>query len=295
MGEEELDSIDRADYGETSQDDVVDLIQESEEYLENYVANSDTLIVEGKPQFNYKKLEPLVIKGKRYCIRCAELEPSKLTLIGRKKYFCQDHWKEYDDWRANKETQRLRFKRKHRLLKNEGIGTSNIREHPHRKKIDVNADGSNIYEYDFKEETKTVRNELNRVRRGKRYTKKERRNMDRGLDVTFRDILLENEVAYSDDYSTMYLYIGKEKTGGGDEGSDTGGSVGYWAYSYGDDELVSMETFFAPDPPKPKPKTLREIYEGWCYWEPQIIFPGESNLQHILLRMSESLLVLCIL
>lgn len=287
MGEEELDSIDRVDYGETRQDDVVDLIQESGEYFENYVANDDTLIVEGKPQFNYKKLEPLIIKGKKYCIRCAELEPSKLTPIGRKKYFCQDHWKEYNYWRANKETQRLRFKRKHGLLKNEKIGTINIGKHPHKKKIGENDDGSPIYEYNFYDERKTVRNELNRVRRGKRYTKKERWKMALGLDVTFRDILLDGEVAYSDDYSTIYLYIGKEE-GGRDDGSDTGGSVGYWAYSYGDYELVSMETFFAPDPPKPRPKTLREIYEGWCYWGLQITFLGETNLQHILLRGSES-------
>ena len=284
MCEEELDSIDRVDYGETRQDDVVDLIQESEEYLENYVANSDTLIVEGKPQFNYKKLEPLIIKGKRYCIRCAELEPSKLILIGRKKYFCQDHWKEYDDWRANKETQRLRFKRKHGLLKNEKIGTVHIGKHPHRKKIGVNDDGSPIYEYNFYEERKTVRNELKRVKSGKRWTKKEKYKME--YNLTFRDMLLEGGVAYSDDFHTMYLYLGKEETRGIDESSDTGGSVGYWAYSYGDDEvLVNMETFFAPDPPKPKPKTLREIYEGWRYWEP---LRGIANLQRILLRKSES-------
>jgi len=288
--EASFQNVDKTDYSLASQEigktnhtlfatnKSVDLNVEAENYWFNEWKhkplyddpNEEIRIVQGEPQFDYRILESLTIKGKRYCIMCAELNPPKQTPIGRKKYFCHDHREEYDSWRGEKEKHRLRFNRKHLLLKNEGIGTTNIREHPRRKKIGVDSDGNHIYNYNFNKEAKTVRNEWKATFEPplwkRKLSKKELYNLEHG--ISFREILLDKEVAYSYDFNTMYYYVGKDKRSSDDD-TDSRGSDGDWEYYYGNDErlygLVDFNTFFAPTQPKYIP-TLEEIYENWDYW-----------------------------
>jgi hypothetical protein len=273
---QDLDSIDKKNYSKTSQDDTVDLNKEAENLFQHFKENH----VEGKLQFDFTKLEPIVIKGKRYCILCAELDPPKMTPIGRKRYFCEEHYETYVSWRGEKEKHRLQFKRRHGHLRKEKLGTVHIGVHPHRKKIGVNPDGSNIYVYDFKREAKTVRNELNRTfgNREKKWTKKEiLRLYVKWWTKSRHQIALDSEFAYSDNYSMIYVFV-RGKT----EISDENGyaeSIGYWEYYHGDDEeRVTLETFFAQDQPKPGIRSLKEIYKEWDYW----------NWISVLLQINES-------